>query len=1151
MSKGLRGGFPELRRLAERQTGICSITGISESRASASAAILLEGRKGPQLILTPSAGRAARLAEDLPFFASQRIYTVPEDEGRFLRFDAKSHQQLEARTAALTAICRGEDCIVIASAAAALKHLPKKEVFTREVVRFAPGDIADLEEVKRKLSAMGYERVPGIVEAKGQFSFRGDILDIFPMAQKEPRRIEFFDDEVDSVRIFDPETQRSLRALDFVEIYPAQLVLLSDEEKQAATAEIAASYDAFAAKVPGDAQNTLQERKQQILECLESGVNLQFLEQYLPRILKETSFLWDYLPAESAVILEDPDRTREVLEFAEGERQEDFKVRLERGQCVPQDYNNMAGSAEFAALYRRGNPLFLLLPFPKQIREADRLEGFLNIQSKQAPVFNGRMDLLEAELKRYAKQGYKITLVCGTYDRKENLNHFLETAGLRGKVETEEGMLSSGMEFPEEKLLILSDRDIFSNIKYNRKKKTGKRSKPIKAFTDIQKGDYVVHENHGIGKFLGVEPLTVQGVRKDYLKIAYAGEDYLYVPVEQMDIVQKYVGADVGAPKVSRLAGGEWKKTKAKAKAAIEEMTKELLELSAARQMEPGYAFAADSPWQRDFEDRFPFEETSDQLRSVKEIKKDMERPVAMERLLCGDVGYGKTEVAARAIFKCINDGKQAAVLVPTTILANQHYNTFKNRLEGFPFNVDVLCRFRSDKEQEATLEKVKRGSVDVLVGTHRMLSKDVMFKNLGLLVIDEEQRFGVQHKEAIKMLRKNIDVLTLSATPIPRTLHMSLVGIRDMSLLEEPPEERYPVQTYVLEQDNELLREAVRRELDRQGQVYVVYNRVKGIQKIAGLIKELVPEAEPVVAHGQMAEGALEDVMQEFIDGKYNVLVATTIIESGLDIPNVNTMIVLDADRFGLSQLYQLRGRVGRSNRMAYAYLMYQKDKTLSEVAEKRLRAIREFTEFGSGFRIAMRDLEIRGAGNLLGSEQHGHMMMIGYELYCKLVEDAVKRLSAGAEEGPAPETPEVSIELDVPAYIPGTYIEDELMRLSAYKKIAEVQTEEDQSEVIDELLDRFGEPPKATLDLISIARIKAMAQKCGITRVHRSATHLVFEFAGRNGLTPDKIADLLELYGMRLLIHGGVMPFLKVSMTKGTGSVEEALQVLSKLTN
>ncbi|MCR4725242.1 MAG: transcription-repair coupling factor, partial [Clostridia bacterium] len=593
------------------------------------------------------------------------------------------------------------------------------------------------------------------------------------------------------------------------------------------------------------------------------------------------------------------------------------------------------------------------------------------------------------------------------------------------------------------------------------------------------------------------------------------------------------------APKINRLSGGDWQKTKARAKAAIRDMAEDFLRLSAQRQMTPGYAFGPDSAWQKEFEDAFPFEETADQLRAAEEIKKDMQAGSAMDRLLCGDVGYGKTEVAARAIFKCLEEGKQAAVLVPTTILANQHYHTFLERFKDYPFNVEMLSRFRTEKQQEKVLKGLQTGDVDLVVGTHRLLSGDVKFKDLGLLVVDEEQRFGVEHKEAIKKLKTNVDVLTLSATPIPRTLHMSLIGVRDMSVLEEPPEDRYPVQTYVMEQDDLMVADAIRRELGRGGQVYVVYNRVSSIQTVARKIRELVPEANVAVGHGQMGERELEDVMMKFLEGEYNVLVATTIIESGLDIPNVNTMIIMDADRFGLSQLYQLRGRVGRSNRMAYAYLVYKKDKVLSEVAEKRLRAIREFTEFGAGFRVAMRDLELRGAGNILGVEQSGHMLSVGYELYCKLVEETVRELQGGATEEAQPEA-DTSVELGIPAFLPESYVADELTRLSMYKRIASIASDDDKFEVTDELLDRFGDLPKPAQNLLDIALIRSMASRCGISKVALQHRKLVLLFEEKNCLGPELFAALMDDYGMRLTIYGGVEPRVTLVLDKAPAQQE-----------
>lgn len=1129
MSDRVRGGkFNEIRTLAGSAKGFINISGISEGRAMPVAALIIRERGEQCLIITSSHAKAKRLAEDLSFFVDRKIYVIPDEEQLFLKYEAKSHGSMEARLTALKALLSGESCIVIAPVLGAVKKLAPRRIFKENTVRFALGDETDLDHIKRSLTFMGYERA-AYIESKGQYSIRGGIIDVFPADSDSPYRIELFDTEVDSIRTFDPLTQRSAENLKTVEIYPAEQMVQEENLFRYAAEKLGKAYDAYAKKLAEPQRDHLLQRKNQLLEYIENTANVQLLENYIHYFYDDTEYLWDYMKPGGVVMLEDPDRIREVFEFREKEDREDFKTILERGEAVPADFKAFPGKADFDNLHKQP-VIYFFTPFQKQLKGIDRLTASVSVSSKQAPVFNGRMDFLETELKGYLKQNYDITIVCATDERIQNLKNFTERFDLSHQIKLVKGSLTSGMEYPEEKLVYLWDGDIFTTQKHRKPKTTEKRGKPIKTFTDIRKGDYVVHENHGIGKFIGVEQLTVQKVKKDYLKIKYAGEDMLYVPVEQMDMIQKYVGADGGAPRINKLSGGEWKKVKAKAKAAILNMAKELLEISAERQARGGYSFAADSIWQREFEDLFPYEETADQLRCIREIKADMEKPISMERLLCGDVGYGKTEVAARAIFKCISDGKQAAVLVPTTILANQHYYTFKDRFEKFPFKVEMLSRFRSEKQQEAIIEGVKKGGIDVVIGTHRLLFRDIDFKDLGLLVIDEEQRFGVQHKEAIKRLRKNVDVLTLSATPIPRTLHMSLIGIKDMSLIEEPPEERYPVQTYVLEQDDELIRDAIQRELDRDGQVYVVYNRVRGIYKIASQISELVPDAAVAVGHGQMNEKQLEDVMIDFVNHESNVLVATTIIESGIDIPNVNTIIILDADRFGLSQLYQLRGRVGRSTRLAYAYLMYQKDKVLTEVAEKRLRAIKEFTEFGAGFHIAMRDLEIRGAGNLLGTEQHGHMMNIGYELYCKLVDDAVRALGG---EIVNPDREETSIELDVPAYIPESYISDELLKLQMYKKIAAIRDVEDEAEVIDELIDRFGEPPLEVENLVKVSHIRAMAENAGIVRIHEEQRKIVFNFLERNQLTPERVSGLSAEFGMGILIHAGVKPFIKINHT------------------
>lgn len=1114
--------------------GLINITGASESRvAPVMGKLLKEQTKGQCLVVVSSYIRAKRLATDLSFFTDKTIYLLPQEEESFIRYEAKNQDQMLQRLKILKAVCTGEDCIVIAPAGGAIRRLPPKNIFQESSFSLKTGEDIQLDQVKEQLIRMGYQRM-SLVDAKGQFSLRGSILDIFTPDSDHPCRIELFDTEIDSIRTFHLDTQRSIENLTQISVYPAEQILKDEERFSQAAARIRQAYAGQIRKFSGDnlsreeqerGQN-LRERCAQLAEFAENCVNLQHLEHYLHYFYDDTQYIWDYMQ-DPLILIDDPGRIYESLENRDKERAEDFKTLLERGQAVPADRKSFSDKNDYLKLYKM-DTVYLFTPFQKTIKGAEAISEIINIVSKPTLVFNGKMDLLETELKAYLKKGYKITIVCASEERVSNMEDFLQRAELLSRVWVRLGNLTGGIDFPEEKFCYIWDGDIFGTPKKKKRSKKTSHSmgQPIHSFADMQQGDYVVHENHGIGKFVGIEQLTVQNVKKDYLKIKYSGQDILYVPVEQMDIVQKYIGSDAASPRLNKLSGSEWKATKAKAKAAIANMAKELLEISAARQMEKGYAFSEDTVWQKEFEDSFPYTETNDQLRCIEEIKADMEKDTAMDRLLCGDVGFGKTEVAARAMFKCAADGKQAAVLVPTTILANQHYYTLKERFEKFPFKVEMLSRFRSEAQQKGVIDGLEKGSVDVVIGTHRLLSKDITFKDLGLLVIDEEQRFGVQHKEVIKKLKKNVDVLTLSATPIPRTLHMSLVGIKNMSLIEEPPEERYPVQTYVLEQEDILMRDAIEKELDRGGQVYVLYNRVKGINKIAAHIEELVPQARVAVGHGQMNEHHLEDVIMDFMGGGSNVLVATTIIESGIDIPNVNTMLVLDADRFGLSQLYQLRGRVGRSNRMAYAYLMFQKDKSLSEIAEKRLKAIKEFTEFGAGFKVAMRDLEIRGAGNLLGTDQHGHMMNMGYELYCKLVDDAVRALGG---EVVNPDREEASIELNVTALIPDRYISDEVLKLQMYKKIAAVSNADDEEEIIDELIDRFGEIPRDTMNLIAVSRIRSLAERLCITRIHEEGSKIVFHFAKENGLSPAALAALSAKYGMRLFIHSGVKPFLR----------------------
>ncbi len=857
-------------------------------------------------------------------------------------------------------------------------------------------------------------------------------------------------------------------------------------------------------------------------------------EDYLSSIL-------NYMDFDSLVFIDEPNRIRERYDSIKEQFLLQYSQAFEVGEVlskheeliyeymdIAKDINEKVCITNTALL--KQDPLF-------------KPKSMLRFTSKSMQSFHNNMEILKDELEHYKYRGYKVIILAGTEKKASILYENLMDMGLEcsyiedinrdiksGQVFITTGKITKGFEYSDIKFAIISEGEIYGTYK-ERTKKTKKRSKEDTiSFSDLNIGDYVVHENHGIGKYEGIEQLDIQGVKKDYLTISYRGNDKLYVPVEQMNLIQKYIGADSVKPKINRLSSPEWARTKQRAKKAVEDMAKDLLELYAKRESQQGYAFSKDTPWQREFEDLFPYEETEGQLKSIEEIKRDMESNRPMDRLLCGDVGYGKTEVALRAAFKAVMDGKQVAFLVPTTILAQQHYNTMIERFASFPINIAMLSRFRTALEQKNTIDGLRKGNVDIVVGTHRLLSKDVVFKDLGLLIIDEEQRFGVKHKEKLKKLKENVDVLTLTATPIPRTLHMSLIGIRDMSIIDEPPEERYPVQTYVVEFNEQMIREAILKEIERGGQVYFVYNRVDTIDKMAVKLRDLVPEANIVVGHGQMSERQLEKIMMDFISMKYNVLVSTTIIETGLDIPNVNTIIIYNADKMGLSQLYQLRGRVGRTNRIAYAYLTYEKDKVLTEVAEKRLRAIRDFTEFGSGFKIAMRDLEIRGAGNLLGVEQHGHIEAIGYDLYVKFLNETIKKLKGEKIE----EVVNTTIDLDIDGYIPTSYIEDEEQKIDIYKKIAIIENLEDYRELIDELIDRFGDLPIEVKNLLDISYIKNMASTCHIDNIYQSDDILVLEFSSMKYISPDLIHYLSKEYGRRIIFDLSNDPSFKYRFRK-----------------
>lgn len=1091
MNKGVKG----LAEAVKNSSAVCA-DGVSRGQTAYACSEIMKENGGQMLIIVASEERAREMKEYLTFFSPDReIFVFPDEERHSFHYDAMSRSGSFGRIECLMALVSGKEGFFIAPVMAASKGMASRERFDGSELRLVRGADAG-RDIREALASAGYERC-SMTEAQGQFSVRGGIIDVFPVGSTYPVRIDLFDTEVDDIKQFDPFSQRSIKELESLVIPPA--------------AEIKPEDAAVA------------------------------------------SYIWDYMDESSLICADEWNRICEARSLSDREwaasAASDSSIDENERSGGDNDENAQApveiflDTAELPRKLTARKHFLATEPLGASLKGISAGIEHVNISCKAASSYSGQMKLFGDDLARFADGEYEVHVACSTDERLSNLSSFVERLGITGNISWESGVLPESVIFSDDKLAYISDRDIFRGARKKRKKRKKKAGR-MAAFADFNEGDYVVHENRGIGVFVGVKPIVVDDIRRDYMAIKYAGGDMLYVPVEQMDLVQPYIGSGGAAPKISRLGSPEWTKTKAKARAAVEHMAEELVETSAQRKMEPGFQFSPDTVWQRQFEDQFPYEETDDQLRCIDEIKMDMESPWPMDRLLCGDVGFGKTEVAARAIFKCVMDGKQAAVLVPTTILANQHYETFKERFGKFPCTIDMLSRFRTDAEQKKTIEDLAEGHIDVLVGTHRMLSNDVKFKDLGLLVVDEEQRFGVQHKEAIKQLKKNVDVLSLSATPIPRTLHMSLSGIRSMSTIEEAPEDRFPVQTFVLEEDDSLLRGVIMREIDRGGQCFVIYNRVRGIKTTADKIRSLVPEARVACAHGRMDEHKLEDVMNAFIEHEYDVLVATTIVESGIDIPSANTLIVLDSDRYGLAQLYQLRGRVGRSNVAAYAYFMYQKNKVLSDVAERRLRAIREFTEFGSGFRIAMKDLEIRGAGNLIGTEQSGHMMTIGYELYCKMIDDAVRRLRG---EKIDEDEMEITVDISTDAFISSKYISDESVKLDMYKRIAGIRTEEDVRDVTDELNDRFGQVPQETKSLINVALIKSKCMDAGISRVSYFGGKLTFAFDENKAPDPEIFKKISEAYGNTAVINMGKKPFVKIGVKKVSDVVDSAISFLN----
>ncbi|TCW32024.1 transcription-repair coupling factor [Thermohydrogenium kirishiense] len=1147
----------EIKEAIERERMPLLIYGLTDSQKAHIAHYIIKKFNKKVLFITYDDVEARSIYEDMNSFLNGDAYLIPSRDALFYKVDASSLDLIGKRLIAVKKIIENKPSAFVASIDAAMNKVVSKDIFLRYGRRYKIGDVIDIEELSLSLVTMGYERVP-MVEGKGQFSIRGGIIDFFSPMEDEGFRIELFDDVIDSIRSFDVITQRSLNNLSEVELFPAREFILEDENIKKGMENLSSNVNSYVSKIKETHSGRAEKIKKKFDEIMENISETKSV----PNIGELISFFYERLYSivdyfdDAFIILDENIRVKERASNILTEFNENFKSLLLSGEVLPEQ-SNLLFSYDDILKKLSGKSLILMNTIVKSDANIE-VRSIVNFVSKSMHPFHGKLELLVDDIKFYRKSGYKVVMLSSNLERGRILRDSLISYGLEVPIVDDEeydipeggiliypGTVSKGFEYVDAKFALISDVEIFGQSRKPRKSFKVKNENRIRNFTELTVGSYVVHVNYGIGKYEGIEKITVDGVTKDYLRIKYAGDDKLFIPVDQLDLIQKYIGPEDKPPKLNKLGGNEWSKLKKKAKKAVEDLAKDLIKLYAKRQTMKGYAFSKDTPWQKDFEERFPYEETEDQLRCIEEVKRDMERDRPMDRLLCGDVGYGKTEVALRAAFKAVADGKQVAFLCPTTILAEQHYNNFIQRFKDFPVRIEMLSRFRSHKEQAQIVKSLREGAIDILVGTHKILQNDVKFKDLGLLIIDEEQRFGVKHKEKIKKLKENIDVLSLSATPIPRTLHMSLIGIRDMSVIENPPEDRYPVQTYVVEFNEELIRDAILRELGRGGQVYFVYNRINGIERMASIIKELVPSARVAVAHGQMDEGKLENIMIGFLNGDYDILVCTTIIETGLDIPNVNTIIVYDSDKMGLSQLYQLRGRVGRSNRLAYAYFTYRKDKVITEVAEKRLEAIKEFTEFGSGFKIAMRDLEIRGAGNLLGAEQHGHIDAIGYDMYLRLLDEAIKGLKGEVED----EKPNTTIDIKISAYIDKEYIEDENQRLEMYKKISSIENEKDVEDIKDELIDRFKEYPKAVESLIDVAYLKALARDVNITEIAEKGASIILKFKDSKSINSGIVDSLVNEFRGRIMFSGQVPPYITYKYNKKEDVLKELINLVNKI--
>ena len=1150
--------LPEVAELVSRvENGGCPavLTGTQPVQRACVGAAVAAGAGRPMVFLCADEREARQLAGDLQSLTGETPVTLLAREWQFRPNAVSSREWERSRLAALHQMAAGNAPIVVATVDALLARTMPPHRLAELSVTLETGGRADLKELTDRLLQAGYSRCDQ-VEGVGQFALRGGILDVFSPLMEQPVRCEFFDDEIDSLGLFDPGTQRRTENVSAALLLPAAEVLpglapgglthLAEQiEKLAVKYAKKENGEKIAQTLRGDA------------ERFRSGAEVNGLDRYLSLIYPDAAGGADYLPPDAVVFLCEGGRVEQRVKTVLLQLHQDTEALMEAGLMVGDAAEVcLSGEALFARL--ADFPVVMLDALPTS-RHPLKPHGLLAINARQLSSYGGSLETAVTDLEHYRNTGSAVLVLCGGEVRAKNLLRLLEERGIPavldlkgtampkpGELRITVGALSAGCEWPALKLAVLTEGQLTAPTQKKLKLKKDSNRQKLQSYTDLSPGDLVVHVHHGIGRFAGIQRMPVDGVEKDYIKIDYAGGDCLYVPVTQLDLVSKYIGGgeDQERTRLNKLGGMEWAKQKTKARKAAKDLAAGLTKLYAERQRRPGFAFSPDSPWQTEFEEAFPYAETGDQLQAIADIKKDMEQPRPMDRLLCGDVGYGKTEVALRAIMKCILDGKQAAILVPTTVLAQQHYATACGRFKDFPVKIEVLSRFTTAKEQKRILEATRTGGLDLLIGTHKLLQKNMEFKDLGLLVIDEEQRFGVTHKERLKEMSRQVDVLTLSATPIPRTLNMALSGLRDMSTIEEPPADRQPVQTYVLEHDWGILEDAMRKELARGGQIYYLHNRVETIDLTASRIQKLLgPEVRVVVGHGKMGEQELSAVMQAMVDGEADVLVCTTIIETGIDIPNVNTLIMQDADRLGLAQLHQIRGRIGRSTRRAYAYLTYQKGKILQETAAKRLAAIREYVEFGSGFKIAMRDLEIRGAGNLLGAEQSGHMLSVGYDMYLKLLEEAVNEA-----QGNAVREPECSADLNVTASIDKSYVERGEERMDLYRRMAAIRTREDADDLLDEIVDRYGEPPKGVLNLIDIALLRAQAARTGICDIRQKASEIQFTLTVLDFQAVSELCAAPEYKNRVLFVPAAKQPTVRLRLLPGQDSLKQCRQFVER---